>query len=343
MATRTGLGWEHRIDDVPAAVAWSGGLCVVAGAAGGVRLLDAATGQLLARIVLPGGVRRAGFSPDGTVVALAGPTGYALWRVTDGALLVRTPGLPARFAWSAGDGCAVSFGGAVRVYAGDTGAESWRAVDGPERVDDVVWVDSAGGLAIALGGEVHMYGPRGRTNVWTYPVPVRVLAGAPDGAWLCAAGDAPGVHVRGAGGTHEDLGAAGGAPIAGLALDPGGRWLAAEDRSGLTVWDLAARGGRVRPRPRRLPAQPRACTPSWRPGGGGSGGGGGLMATSGGDGMLVVWDVRTGSPRRAPTPLARRHVSAAICALAWHGRAALLFADETGRVCVQRFPEIGGR
>lgn len=337
MATRTGLGWEHGIDDVPSAVAVSGGLCVVAGAAGGVRLLDAATGQFQARIVLPGGVDRAGFSPDGTVVALAGPTGYALWRVTDGAVLMRTTGLPARFAWSAGSACAISFGGTVRVYAGDSGTELWRAVDGPVQVDDVVWVDSVGGLAVALGGEVYMYGPRGRTNVWTYPIPVRVLAGAPDGAWLCAAGDAPGVHVRGAGGTHEDLGAAGSAPVAGLALDAAGRWLAAEDRAGLTVWDLAARGGRVRPRPRRLPAQPYACPPRWRPVGTG------LMATAGGDGMLVVWDVRAGSARRAPTPLARRHVSAPVTALAWHGPDALLFADRTGRVAAQWFPEVGSR
>jgi WD40 repeat protein len=336
-ATRTGLGWEHGIDDVPSAVAVSGSLCVVAGTTGGVRLLDAATGRLQARIVLPGGVTRAGFSPDGTVVALAGPSGYALWRVTDGAVLLRTTGLPARFAWAAGNRCAVSFGGTVRVYDGDSGTEQWRAVDGPVAVDDAVWSDPDGGLAIALGGEVYMYGPRGRTNVWTYPIPVRVLAGAPDGAWLCAAGDVPGVHVRGAGGTHEDLGAAGTTPVAGLAIDESGRWLAAEDRGGLTVWDLAARGGRVRPRPRRLPAQPYACAPRWRPGGGG------LMATSGGDGMLVVWDVRSGSARKAATPLARRHVAAPVTALAWHGSDALLFADRTGRVATQWFAEVGAR
>ncbi len=182
-----------------------------------------------------------------------------------------------------------------------------------------------------------MYGPRGRTNVWTYPIPVRVLAGTPDGAWLCAAGDAQGVHVRGAGGTHEDLGPAGTTPVSGLAIDASGRWLAAEDRAGLTVWDLAARGGRVRPRPRRLPAQPYACTPSWRPGGGG------LMATAGGDGMLAVWDVRSGSARKASTPMARRHVSVPVTALAWHGSDALLFADRTGRVAARWFAEVGTR
>ncbi|MFE5326471.1 WD40 repeat domain-containing protein [Embleya sp. NPDC056575] len=336
MATRTGLGWEHGIDDVPSDVAIAGGLCVVAGVAGGVRLLDAATGRFLARIVVPGGVYRAEFSPDGTVVALAGPTGYALWRVTDGALVLRTPGLPARCAWSADGRCAVSFGGVVRVYAPGTGTESWPAVDGRVRVDDVVWVDG-GALAVALGGEVHMYGPRGRTNVWTWPVPVRLLAGTPGGAWLCAAGDVPGVQVRGAGGTHEDLDSVGDLPAVGLALDAGGGRLAVEDRAGLTVWDLAARGGRVRPRPRRLPAQPRACAPRWRPAGGG------LLATSGGDGMLVVWDVRAGSARKAATPLARRHVSAPVAALAWHGTDALLFADRAGRVGARWFPELTNR
>lgn len=337
MATRTGLGWEHAIDDVPSSVAVSGELCVVAGASGGVRLLDASTGRLQARIVLPGGVDRAGFSPDGTVVALAGPTGYALWRVTDGAVLMRTTGHPARFAWSAANQCAIAFGGTVRVYAGDSGTELWRASDGPVRVDDVVWVDSVGGLAVALGGDVHVYGPRGLATVWTYPIPVRVLAGALDGAWLCAAGDLPGVHVRGVGGTHEDLGAAGQALATGLTLDADGRRLAAEDGSGLTVWDLAARGGRVRPRPRRLPAQPYACAPCWRPGGGG------LIATSGGDGMLVVWDLRGKAARKTAAPLARRHVGAPVTAIAWHGSDALLFADRTGRIAAQWFREIKSR
>ncbi|MGR7003510.1 hypothetical protein ACU686_45280 [Yinghuangia aomiensis] len=58
-ATRPAPDWERQVDDVPAALAVSGGLCVVACARGGVHLLDVVTGQAIAKLRLPGGRRTA--------------------------------------------------------------------------------------------------------------------------------------------------------------------------------------------------------------------------------------------------------------------------------------------
>lgn len=337
MATQAAPEWERQIDDVPVALAVSGTLCVVACQGGPAHLLDAATGQLLARLVLPGGARRVRFSPDGSVVALAGPRGYALWRVADGAVMTRTTDTPAEFAWSDDNLCAVACGGAVRIFEADRGLEQWRPVDGAVTVDDVTWFDRGNTVAVAVGGEVHAFSPRGRVAAWSYPSPVRVLAGGTDGAWLCAAGDGPGVYIRGIGGTHEDLPTQGPGLIDGLCVDGTGQWLAAEVDAGLTVWDLAARGGRVRPRPRRLEARIAMGVSAWRPSRGA------VIATGGLDGTLSLWDVRAGSARRTATPVARRFAGAPVTALAWLGADVLVNADRSGRVTAQHLTELAGR
>ncbi|MGR7003511.1 hypothetical protein ACU686_45285 [Yinghuangia aomiensis] len=84
------------------------------------------------------------------------------------------------------------------------------------------WFDRGRTVAAAVGGDVYAYSARGRVAAWSYPAPVRVLAGGTDGAWLCAAGDGPGVFIRGVGGTSEDLPTPGPALIDGLALDASG-------------------------------------------------------------------------------------------------------------------------
>ncbi|HSA49395.1 MAG TPA: PQQ-binding-like beta-propeller repeat protein [Yinghuangia sp.] len=338
MATQAAPDWQRETDDLPAALAVSGGLCAVAGAQGAVRLLDAADGRLLARVVLPGGATSVGFSPGGGAVALAGPRGYALWRIADGALMMRTTDAPSRFAWAPSNLCAVTSGGTVRVFDADTGLEQWRPVDGGVTVDDVAWFDRGRTVAIALGGEVHAYSARGRVAAWSYPTPVRVLAGGTDGAWLCSAGDGPGVFIRGIGGTYEDLPTHGHGLIDGLSLDASGHWLAAEVDGGLTVWDLAARGGRVRPRPRRLEAHVSTGSAAWRPDSRNA-----VVATGGRDGAVVLWDIRAGSARRGAAPLARRFAGAPIVAVAWLGRDVLLYADRTGKVTAQPVRELAGR
>ncbi|MDI2125315.1 WD40 repeat domain-containing protein [Yinghuangia seranimata] len=337
-ATQAAPSWEREIDDVPSALAVSGAVCVAAGAGGPAHLIDAATGRLLARIVLPGGARYAGFSPDGAVVALAGPRGFALWRVSDGAVMMRGTDAPARFAWTDGDQCAVASGGTVRVFDAVSGFERWRPVDGPVVVDDLTWFDGGRTVAVAHGGEVHAYSARGRVAAWSYPAPVRVLAGGTDGAWLCSAGDGPGVYIRGSGGTYEDLPTHGAGLIDGLSLDASGRWLAAEADGGLTVWDLAARGGRVRPRPRRLDAHIAMGVAAWRPSERGA-----VIATGGTDGAVSLWDVRSGSARRTPPPLARRFAGAPVTAIAWHGPDTVLYADRSGRVTAQHLAELSGK
>ncbi|UGQ13661.1 WD40 repeat domain-containing protein [Yinghuangia sp. ASG 101] len=330
--------WERDIDDLPVALAVSGALCAVAGAGGAVRLLDTPTGRLLARVVLPGGAASVGFSPGGGAIALAGPRGYALWRIADGAVMMRRTEAPARFAWSASDLCAVTSGGTVSVFDAAQAVEQWRPVDGAVTVDDVVWFDRGRTVAIALGGEVHAYSARGRVAAWSYPSPVRVLAGGTDGAWLCSAGDGPGVFIRGIGGTYEDLSTHGHGLIDGLSLDASGHWLAAEVDGGLTVWDLAARGGRVRPRPRRLEVRVSMGSAAWRPAARGA-----VIATGGQDGAVSLWDIRAGSSRRGVVPLARRFSGAPVVAVAWLGPGALLYADRAGRIAAQTVPEMAGR
>ncbi|MGA4539105.1 WD40 repeat domain-containing protein [Uniformispora flossi] len=332
-ATRPAPEWERQVDDVPAALAVSGGLCVVACARGGVHLLDVVTGQAIAKLWLPGGAHRVGFSPDGAVAAVAGPCGYALWRVADGAVLMRATDAPARFAWADANLCAVAYGGAVVVYDAASGVERWRPLDGAVPVDDLAWFDRGRTVAAAVGGDVYAYSARGRVAAWSYPAPVRVLAGGTDGAWLCAAGDGPGVFIRGVGGTSEDLPTPGPALIDGLALDGSGQWLAAQSDGGLTVWDLAARGGRMRPKPRRLEASIGLGVAAWRPAARGA-----VIATGGGDGAVAVWDARAGSVRRAASPSVRWYAGAPVTALAWAGSEVLVYADAAGRVTA-RAPE----
>lgn len=336
-ATQAAPGWEREIDDVPVALAVAGSLCVVAGAGGPVHLLDAATGRLLAKLVLPGGAARVRFSPDGTVVALAGQRGFALWRVADGAVLMRATDAPVRFAWAEGNACAIAYGGTVHVFDAETGLERWRPVEGAVPVDDLTWFDRGRTVAVALGGEVHAYSARGRVAGWSYPAPVRVLAGGVDGAWLCSAGEGPGVFIRGVGGTYEDLPTHGQGLIDGLSLDESGQWLAAEMDGGLTVWDLAARGGRVRPRPRRLDARVSTGVSAWRPARGA------VIATGGMDGTVAMWDIRSGSARRSAAPVARMYAEAPISALDWLGPDVVVHADRGGRVAAARVPELSGR
>lgn len=325
--------WTTVVDDAPVAVATTAGLAAVAGAAGTAWILDLASGTTIGTVTLPGGLLALEFSPDSAHLAVAGPTGYGLWRRSDGRFLTWDTGnWSAGVRWASRDRVAVAVGRRVLVLDTD-GIQQWRTDLAPSTVTDVAWLREGRRLVSSAYGGVRCHERHTDKPVTEYKYLGSHLAIAlsPDGRWICTGNQDASIHIwRTRDG--DDLTMQGYPDkIARLAFDGSGRWLASDGAPDITVWDLSGKGP-AGTRPRSLRAHETVTALAWRPGGGA------VLASAGAEGTVALWKADSGRAGALVRPVEERELPEPVTALAWAGPGLLVLADYEGQVEARPLP-----
>jgi WD40 repeat protein len=322
------VAWDLTVDDAPVALSARGDLVAVAGAEGTVKVLDAAMGAEVGTLELPGGALRTQLSLRAGHLAVTGPTGYALWRRTDGHVTVRESG-----AWSAAaawaDDTRVAVAAGRRALVLDTDAqELWRTEPAASTVTDLAWLRQGRRLAVAAYGAVRGHERHTEKPVVTYPYigSHLALAVAPTGKWICSGNQDASIHIwRTRDGSELTMS---GYPekVSRLAFDDTGRWLAADGAPDVTVWDFSGKGP-AGTAPRSLRRHETVSALAWRPGPTGH------LASGGHDGTVALWYAIAGQPRSLLRPARELDGDgSAVAALTWAGPHLLIAAWRNGRV-----------
>ncbi|MFF4762956.1 WD40 repeat domain-containing protein [Streptomyces sp. NPDC001292] len=334
------LAWDISVHDAPVALSARGDLVAVAGAAGTVKVLDAAMGAEIGSFDLSGGALGVALSPDAGHVVATGPMGYALWRRSDGRTTVRESGAwSAAAAWADGMGVPPDErsrgGGRVAVAAGRRvlvldaeGDELWRTEPAASTVTDLAWMRRGRRLAVAAYGAVRCHERHTEKPVATYPYVGShlALAIAPTGKWICSGNQDASIHIwraRDGGGLTMS-----GYPekVSRLAFDDTGFWLAADGAPDVTVWDFSGKGPEGTA-PRSLRCHETVTALAWRPGAAGH------LASGGADGTVALWYATAGRPQACLRPVRELDgTGAAVAALAWAGPHLLVVARRDGRI-----------
>jgi WD40 repeat protein len=326
-AVHTGTSWKAAVDDAPVAVAAAGDLVAVGGAAGSVWILDAADGQPVGTVTLPGGLLDLAFSPGGGHLAMTGPCGYGLWGAADGrTIFAASMRWSARARWGGRDRVAVADGRAA-VVLDAAGHELWRTGDAPSTVTDLAWLRDGRRLALSAynGVRCHERHQPGPVATYSYVGSHLAVAVPPDGRWICTGNQDASIHIwRARDGAELTMSGYPG-KVSRLAFDDSGRWLAADGAPEVTVWDFAGKGPEGRA-PRMLRGPETVTVLAWRPGTGGT------LATAGADGTVALWAAQAGRPGRPRTTTAGWDLEEEVTALAWNGPDTLLAATRGGTV-----------
>ncbi|MFI9321597.1 WD40 repeat domain-containing protein [Kitasatospora aureofaciens] len=332
-ATVTAL-WGAEVDDAPVAVAAGAGLVAVAGAAGTAWILDTADGTPVGTVTLPGGLLALEFSPGGAHLALAGPSGYGLWRRCDGRFLrAETGAWSAAVRWASDDRVAVASGRRVQVLDPD-GARQWGTDLAPSTVTDLAWLRDGRRLVSSAYGGVRCHERHSEKPVAEYKYLGSHLAIAlePNGRWICTGNQDASIHIwRTRDGDELTMH---GYPdkIARLAFDPTGRWLASDGAPDITVWDFSGKGP-AGTKPRSLRAHETVTALAWRPGSAA------ILAGAGTENKLALWRADAGRAGALLRPAFERELPEPVTALAWAGPDVLVIAGYEGRVEAWPLPE----
>ncbi|NGO14568.1 hypothetical protein G5C60_45000 [Streptomyces sp. HC44] len=332
--TGTGIAWERSVSDAPVCVHAAGDLVAVAGAAGEGSVLDAETGERVGEFELPGGLLRIAVSPDGQHVAAAGPTGYVLWRRSDGRVReVSTGAWSAAVAWAGENRLAVAAGRRALVLDAD-GAELWATEPAASTVTDVAWLRQGRRLAVAAYGAVNGHERHTAKPVVSYPYVGShlALAVAPTGKWICSGNQDASIHIwRTRDGSELTMS---GYPekVSRLAFDDTGFWMASDGAADITVWDFSGRGP-AGTQPRQLRAHQKVTALAWRPGSGTQ------LASGGEDGTVALWHATAGRPGALLQPTRTFELGSAVVDLAWPDPEMLVAAGRDGLVRAQVVPD----
>ncbi|MFJ5533921.1 WD40 repeat domain-containing protein [Streptomyces sp. NPDC093261] len=287
--------------------------------------------------VLPGGALQVALSPDAGHLVATGPTGYALWRRSDGRTTVRESGAwSAAAAWADGMGVPAGRGrGRVAVASGrralvlDTeGSELWRTEPAASTVTDLAWMRQGRRLAVAAYGAVRCHERHTEKPVVTYPYVGShlALAVAPTGRWICSGNQDASIHIWRARDGGELTMSGYPEKVSRLAFDDTGFWLAADGAPDVTVWDFSGKGPEGTA-PRSLRCHETVTALAWRPGAAGH------LASGGADGTVALWHATAGRPQTRLRPVRELDgTGAAVAALAWAGPHLLVVAWREGRV-----------
>jgi WD40 repeat protein len=251
------VGWEREVHGV--AFSPDGGRLATCSEGGPVRIWGAATGRLLRSLTTqPLTVLEVAFSPDGRRLATRWREGRVeVWDADSGRQifsLPQTAGYLDAFCWSP-DGRLLATAGmdrVVRLWQADTGRELQVLKGHRDRVRGVAFHHGGGRLvSVSEDGEVRWWDVDRDPGVLTRTAPagLRLLAFAPDGHQLAAAGDA-GLHVwdrvSGRRVLHIEKEMH---TVFAIAYSPDGRRLLGAVRGGpLRAWD-AATGREISPQP----------------------------------------------------------------------------------------------
>ncbi|MDH6129991.1 hypothetical protein [Kitasatospora sp. GP82] len=332
-ATRTAT-WTTAVDDAPIAVTTAGDLVAVAGAAGTAWILDLADGTPVGTLTLPGGLLTLEFSPDAAHLALAGPTGYGLWRRSDGRFLNSQTGAWSNAVrWATPDRVALASGRRALVLDTD-GALQWSTDPAPSTVTDLAWLREGRRLVSSAYGGVRCHERHTDKPVAEYKYLGSHLAIAlnPNGRWICTGNQDASIHIwRTRDGDELTMQ---GYPdkISRLAFDDTGRWLASDGAPDITVWDFSGKGP-AGTSPRSLRAHENVTALAWRPGGSA------VLASAGAEGTVAFWRAALGRAGGLLRPANARELPEAVTALAWAGPDRLVVADYEGRVEAWPLPD----
>ncbi|MDH6137925.1 WD40 repeat protein [Kitasatospora sp. MAA4] len=332
-ATTSAL-WTATVDDAPVAVATEADLVAIAGAAGTAWILEAATGKPVGTVTLAGGLLALEFSPGAAHLAFVGPTGYGLWRRSDGRILLSETGAWSNAVrWAAPDRFAVASGRRALVLDTD-GAQQWGTDLAPSTVTDLAWLREGRRLASSAYGGVRCHERHTDKPVTEYKYLGSHLALAlnPNGRWICTGNQDASIHIwRTRDGNDLTMQ---GYPekIARLAFDDTGRWLASDGAPDLTVWDFSGKGP-AGTSPRSLRAHETITALAWRPGGDA------ILASAGTEGAVAFWRADSGRPGTRVNPASVSELPEPVTALAWAGPRTLVIADYEGRVAAWPLPD----
>ncbi|MDH6574448.1 hypothetical protein [Kitasatospora sp. MAP5-34] len=326
--------WTTAVDDAPIAVATAADLVAIAGADGTAWILEAATGVPVGTVTLPGGLLAAAFSPDASHLALAGPSGHALWRRSDGHVVAEQTGAwSGAVRWAGPDRVAVASGRRALVLSTD-GTQLWATDPAPSTVTDLAWLRDGRRLASSAYGGVRCHERHTDKPVteYRYLGSHLAIALAPTGRWICTGNQDASIHIwRTRDG--DDLTMQGYPDkIARLAFDDTGQWLASDGAPDITVWDFSGKGP-AGTEPRSLRTHETVTALAWRPGGDA------VLASAGAEGTVAFWRAGSGRAGALVRPAYERELTDAVVALAWSGPGLLVLADYQGRVEAWPLPD----
>lgn len=330
--TSPGTRWTAHLDDAPVAIAAGGRgaarRLAVAGAGGLLTLLDV-DGAVTATAAVDGGLLVAGWSSDGTALALGGPDGAWAWNPDDGLYPLHSDGWCGVLAWHDADRVAVGAGRRAVVLDTMAGGlrPAWATPEAASTVTTLNWLRQGRELAVGAYGGVRAYS-RGRD------LPARDLAYAgsllaadatADGRWLVSGNQDASIHVwRLRDGAELEMA---GFPrkVTVVAFDPAGRWLAANGAQDSTVWDFSGKGpGGTSPRLLTQDSDEGATALAWHPR---------LpVLATGGRGSVAAWWVPGASVGRPQAPGWSAPCDAPVGALTWLDDSTLAIATRDGAV-----------
>lgn len=323
--------WRAELGDYVSALATdaAGSLVAAGSLAGDSVVLDAATGEVLAKLPdHPLGVSALAWSQGR--VATGGQDGVV--RIVDEAFaevaVITTEGWVQRLAWSH-DGRFLAIAAGKRVIVADgSGAVVHRYPTLASTVTDLAWSADGRRVGACAYGGLTWFEPE-----QPEPEPARRfewkgsllgLAIAPGGRWACAGSQDASVHLWKLW-SGDELSMSGyPAKIERLVFSPEGQWLAVGCLGGLTVWDFSGKGPSGRA-PASGEAHDRHIDAiAWQRDGG-------RLVTGCAAGRIALWP-RPRKPREQLRPLDTDDAEAGVSQLAWPRLDALLVGRGDGTV-----------
>ena len=309
------VGWTASIDDYAVDLAWSpdGRILAVGAVSGPVHLLDAETGQSLAR--LEGhlrGTQQVAWNRTGTLLASAGQDGLArIWsRAGNRCEAELECGAPwvERLAWSPlRDQLLTAAGRKLSLWDGATGTLIRGYPDFGSTIYDLQWQPESAHFAVAGYGGIVMYrdDTPEATKRFDWKGSILRLAYSPDGNFIATGNQDASVHFwyRKSG---KDLQMTGYMKkVRELSWDAGSRYLATGGSPTVIVWDCSGKGP-AGSTPIQLDAhgQPVSALAYQNKGA--------LLASGCPQGLISVW-----SPKKSLRPVRQHRAQSVVTWIGW--------------------------
>ena len=320
--------WRIQLADYAAALSLSpDGQRVAAGSlAGDAVLIDVVTGDVNKLDDHTFGVSTAAWSPDGTVLAIAGHDGIIrLYDASGHAVTaVELDGWVAALAWSPDSQLLAAASKRALTLVERDGQVRHRYPDVSSTITALALATNGKRLGVTSYGGITWYDPDtlptdspSRAHQWKGSL--LSLALSPDGRWACAGAQDASIHLwrLWSGG---DLSMSGyPSKIEHLAFRHDSHWMASACLGEITFWDFSGKGPKGT-RPARGEAHDRHVSAlSWQPFAN-------VLASGGADGRIALWP----SPRKSGqelTPLDVSDEGSGISALRWHPTGASIVAS----------------